>query len=269
VSATSLTPRPKFSTSLLVQIRVVAALLIREAQAKYTQETLGFFWNIAEPMMLTLGVIVLWTFTPAVEARGQVSIFAIALTAYSHIQLWRLIVLGSIGSIKRDGWLFYHQNVKMFDVFLARGILVSLSIFTSFVIVACAGILFDLMKPAHDPGLIVAGWFVDTVFVMSFASVVAGVSEFSEYTERVLHPLLYLTLPLTGAFTLAIWLPPRLRAIVDWSPLAEACELFRAGVLPESVKTIWSLPYILCCSLVLFLIGIPLMNHARKIISVQ
>jgi capsular polysaccharide transport system permease protein len=269
MSATSLTPRPKFSTSLLVQIRVVTALIVREAQAKYSKETLGFFWTIAEPMILTIGVIILWTFTPAVEARGQVSIFAIALTAYSHIQLWRLVVLGSIGSIKHDGWLFYHQNVKMFDVFLARGILLSLSIFASFVIVACAGILLDFMRPLSDSGLVVAGWCVDTFFVMSFASVVAGLSELSEFVEKLLHPLLYLTLPLTGAFTLAIWLPPRLRAIVDWSPLAEACELFRAGVLPESVKTIWSLPYILGCSLLLFLIGIPLMNHARKIISVQ
>jgi len=45
--------------------------------------------------------------------------------------------------------------------------------------------------------------------------------------------------------------------------------MFRAGVFPDSVKTIWSLQYILGCSLVLFLIGIPLMKHARKIIVVQ
>jgi capsular polysaccharide transport system permease protein len=110
---------------------------------------------------------------------------------------------------------------------------------------------------------------VDTVFVLSFASMVAGFSELSEFTEKILHPLMYLTLPLTGAFTLTAWLPPRARVIVDWSPLANACEMFRAGVFPESVKTTWSLSFILGSSLVLFLIGIPLMVQARKIISVQ
>ena len=104
---------------------------------------------------------------------------------------------------------------------------------------------------------------------MSFASVVAGMSEFSEIFEKILHPVMYLSLPLTGAFTLTSWLPPRARAIVDWSPLANACEMFRAGVFPLSVKTTWSLSYMLACSLALLLIGLPLMRKARNIIDVQ
>jgi len=267
-SRDSIRLRPKFWTSLAVQARVVSALMVREAHAKYSKETLGFFWTIAEPLILTVGVIVLWSVTRGGEGRGEISMFALALTAYSHIQLWRLISLSALGSVKASGWLFYHQNVKMFDVFLARGFLISLSIFASFVIVAAVGVLFDFMPPVRDPGLTVAGWCVDTIFCLSFASVVAGLSEFSDIVEKILHPLMYLTLPLTGAFTMTSWLPPRLRVLVDWSPLANACEMFRSGVFPESVKTVWSLPYILGSSLVLFLIGIQLMNTARKRISV-
>ncbi len=269
MSITSLNRRPGFLQSLAIQTRVVAALMVREAHAKYSQETLGFFWTIAEPMILTIGVILLWTFTGRSESRGEVTVFAMALTGYSHIQLWRLLSMESIGSIKRSGWLFYHQNVKMFDVFLARGLLTSLGIFTSFVIVAAAGVLFGFMAPVRDPGFVVWAWCVDTIFVMSFASIVTGLSEFSEIVEKLLHPLLYLTLPLTGAFTLTSWLPPRARAVVDWSPLANASEMFRAGVFPESVKTTWSLSFILGSSLVMFLIGIPLMKRARRIIDVQ
>jgi len=261
--------RLKFSATFAVQMRVVAALMVREAQARYSQETLGFFWTIAEPMILTAGVIVLWSVTGRGEGRGQVSIFALALTAYSHVQLWRQISTGALGSVKASGWLFYHQNVKLFDVFLARGFLISLSVFTSFVIVATFGALFDFMPPVRDPGLTVAAWGVDTFFCMSFASVVAGLSEISELVEKLIHPLMYLTLPLTGAFTLTSWLPPQARVIVNWSPLANACEMFRAGVFPDSIKTTWSLSYILISSLVLFLIGIPLMNQARKLINVQ
>jgi capsular polysaccharide transport system permease protein len=261
--------RPSFLASLALQVRVVVALMIREAQAKYTQETFGFFWTVAEPMILTIGVILLWTVTGRSEARGEVTVFAMALTAYSHVQLWRLTVLESLGSIKHSGWLFYHQNVKMFDTFLARVLLTSLSVFTSFAIVASAGVLFNFMAPVRDPGFVVGAWCVDTIFVASFASVVAGLSEFSELVEKLLHPVMYLSLPLTGAFTLASWLPPRARVLVDWSPLANACEMFRAAVFPESVKTIWSLPFILGSSLILFLIGIPLMTRARKIITVQ
>ena len=270
MSATGATRGPRFSASLRVQLRVVAALMVREAQARYSPETLGFFWTIAEPTILTLGVIVLWTLSPRHLTSGQqASVFALALTAYSHLQLWRMVVLGSIGSIRRDGWLYYHQNVRMFDVFLARSLLTSLSVFASFVVIAVAGVLFGLMPPVSDPGLIVAAWCVDTLFVMSFATVVAGVSEFSEFAEKIIHPAMYLTLPLSGAFTMTSWLSPRARMVVDWSPLANACEMFRAGVFPESVKTVWSLPFILLSALFLFVIGIPLMIEARKRISVQ
>ena len=269
MSSTAVGRGPKFSSSLMIQMRVILALMVREAQAKYSQETLGFFWTIGEPLILTCGVILLWSATNRMEGPGQIPIFALALTAYTHIQLWRLVVNGSLGSIKQAGWLFYHQNVRLFDVFVARGLLISMSIFTSFIIVASVGVLFNFMPPVRDPGMVVAAWCVDTLFCMSFASVVAGLSEFSEIVEKLLHPLMYLTLPLTGAFTMASWLPPRARVIVEWSPLANICEMFRYAVFPLSVKTIWNLPFVLACTLVLFVIGIPLMNKARTMINVQ
>ncbi len=269
MSTSGIAGRQRFSKSFMIQMRVIFALMIREAYSKYSQETLGFFWIIAEPMLLTCGVIILWTVTGRGEARGQVTIFAMALTAYSHIQLWRQTVASSMGMIRNSGWLYYHQNVKMFDVFVAQSILISIGIFTSFVIVAAVGTLFDFMQPVRDPGLVVAAWCVDTLFCMSFATVVAGVTELSELIEKFVHPLMYLTLPLTGAFTLTSWLPPRARSIIDWSPLANACEMFRAGVFPEAVKTTWSLSFILGSALALFLIGIPLMIKARKIVDVR
>lgn len=269
MSTTAVGRGPKFSSSLAIQIRVILALLIREAQAKYSQETFGFFWTVAEPLLLTCGVIFLWSMTNRVEGPGQVPIFALAVTAYSHIQLWRMVVLSSMSSIKNSAWLFYHQNVNMFDVFLARSLLISISIFTSFVIIVTVGALFGFMSPVRDPGMAVAAWCVDTLFVMSFATVVAGLSEFSEIVEKLLHPIMYLTLPLTGAFAMAAWLPPRYRVVVEWSPLANICEMFRYAVFPLNVKTIWDLPFVLVCTLALFVIGIPLMKKARTMVNVQ
>jgi capsular polysaccharide transport system permease protein len=249
-------------------MRVVVALLIREAQGRYSQETLGFFWTIAEPLILTCGVILLWTVSGRGEGHGKVGVFAMGLTGYSHIQLWRMTVLSAIGSIRGNAWLYYHHNVNAFDVFLARSLLLSLSILASFVLLATVGILFDLMDPVRDPGLIVAAWCLDTLFCMSFAMVMAGLSETSEFVDKILHPAMYITLPLTGAFTMTSWLPPRVRVVIDWSPLANLCEMFRAGVFPLSVKTSWSLPLIVGSTLILFAIGLPLMSYARSRITV-
>ena len=269
MSSSDARPRVSLFTSLAVQLRVIRALMIREAQGKYSVETLGFFWVIAEPLILTCGVIALWLITDRGKGHGDVSIVALALTAYSHIQLWRLTVLPSIHSIRNSGWLLYHHNVHVIDVIVARAMLLSVAIFTSFVIVCSICVLFDVFPPVRDPGLIIAAWCLDTLFIFSFAVVIAGVSELSEFVEKILHPLMYLTLPLTGAFTLTAWLPPRARIIMEWSPLANAIEMFRAGVYPISVKTYWSVPLILFSSLFLLTIGVPLVLYARRQIQVQ
>ncbi len=262
-------PKVPLFTSFAMQLRTIGALLIREAQSRHSTETLGFFWVIAEPLLLTCGVIVLWTLTRGEAKHASVGIVALALTAYSHIQLWRMTVLGAIHSLKRSGWLFYHQNVTALDILLAHGALLSVSIFTSFVLVCSVCVMFDIFPPVRDPGLIVAAWLLDTLFCMSFAMVVAGLSELSEFIEKVLHPVMYLTLPLTGAFTMTSWLPARARVIIDWSPLANACEMFRAGVFPLAVKTSWSAPYILVTSLALLTVGLPLVTYARRQLRVQ
>jgi capsular polysaccharide transport system permease protein len=271
MSSSNARPKVSLSASLAVQLRTIRALLIREAQSRYSTETLGFFWVIAEPLILTCGVIALWTLT---RERGgkyaSVGIVPLALTGYSHLQLWRLTVLGSIHSLRHNAWLFYHQNVTTLDILLARGLLVSVSVFASFVLVCSVGLMFDnIFPPVRDPGLIVAAWCLDTLFCISFAIVVAGLSELSEFIEKVIHPLMYLTLPLTGAFTMTSWLPPRARVVMEWSPLADACEMFRAGLFPLAVKTSWSAPYILVTSLALLTVGLPLVTYARRQIRVQ
>ena len=268
MSSSDARPRVSLFTSLAVQWRIIRALMIREAQAKYTVETLGFFWVIAEPLMLTCGVIVLWTLTRQGGKGVNISIVALALTAYSHIQLWRLTVLGSIRAIRRQAWLFYHQHVNALDILLAQGLLQSVSIFTSFVLLCSVCVMFDIFPPVRDPGLIVAAWSLDSLFCISFSIAVAALSELSEFVEKIIHPALYLTLPLTGAFTMTSWLPPRARVWIEWSPLANACEMFRAGVFPLSVKTYWSVPYILISSLALLSVGLTLLTHARRQISV-
>lgn len=269
MSSSDARPRVSLSTSLAVQLRVIRALMIREAQGKYSVETLGFFWVIAEPLILTCGVIALWLITDRGKGHGDVSIVALAITAYSHIQLWRLVVLPSIHSIRSSGWLLYHHNVHVIDVIVARAMLLSVAIFTSFVIVTSTCVLFDVFPPVRDPGLIIAAWCLDTLFIFSFAVVIAGISELTEFVEKIIHPLLYLTLPLTGAFTLTAWLPPRMRIILEWSPLANAIEMLRCGVYPISVKTYWSVPLILISSLILLTIGVPLVLFARRQIQVQ
>jgi capsular polysaccharide transport system permease protein len=256
------------AANLRGQWRVILALMIREGQAKYTTKTLGFFWNVGEPLLLTCGVIVLWLVTNRGEGHGNINVIALALTAYTHVQLWRRTVLPSLILLHHTGWMFYHQDIHVFDVVIAGTLIESVSIFTSFTIIAMACILFGAMDPIRDPGLVLAAWCLDTLFCFSFSLFMAGVAGLSEMVERLMHALMYLTLPLTGAFAMTAWLPPRFRVIVEWVPLANAIEMFRAGVFHLDVKTYYSVPLIVFSSLFFIAIGLPVIEYARRKVDI-
>jgi capsular polysaccharide transport system permease protein len=256
------------AASLRGQWRVILALMIREGQAKYRNNTLGFFWTIGEPLVLTCGVIALWLITNRAEGHGNISVIALAVTAYTHLQLWRRTVNPSLVLLHHSGWMFYHQDIHILDAVIALTLIESVSIFASFTIISTLSILFGAMEPIRDPGLVVAAWCLDTLFCFSFSLFMAGMSGLSEMVERLMHPLMYLTLPLTGAFTMTAWLPPRFRVIVEWVPLANAVEMLRAGVFPIDVKTYYSVPLIVFSSLFFIAIGLPIIEYARRTIDI-
>ena len=54
-----------FVESLMIQVRVVGALLMREIITRYGRNNIGFLWLFVEPLLLTLVIVLLWKFLRA------------------------------------------------------------------------------------------------------------------------------------------------------------------------------------------------------------
>lgn len=256
--------RPSLVASIYTQLRVIVTLMLREGQGDYTRETLGFFWTIGEPLVLTVGVILMWSLRGKDAQHADVSIVVMALTAYTHLNLWRRGVLGSLHIIRSSGWLFYHPRITALDTIVAHVLMKAVSILTSFTLLYIFLVLFKLMDPARDFGVVLAGYALDVLFTLSFSIFMAGICELNEIVEKVTHPLMYLTLPLSGAFFLTAWLPPQYRWIQEWAPMANAVEMMRAGMFSLSIKTYYSVPLILLFSLFFVTLGLPILKYARR-----
>jgi ABC-type polysaccharide/polyol phosphate export permease len=53
MSVSAARSKPSLFASVKAQLRLIVALLIREGQANHTTKTLGFFWQIGEPLLFT------------------------------------------------------------------------------------------------------------------------------------------------------------------------------------------------------------------------
>ncbi|MHB8886178.1 MAG: ABC transporter permease [Methylovirgula sp.] len=257
----------KLTEKVRVQIGVIYALFIRDALARYGHESLGFFWIIAEPLLFTVGIMILWNIIG--EGHGKIAITAFALTAYTMLTLFRHMSLGFVYLLRHNAGILFHSNVSPLDLLVSRGLIETVGCLGTFFVVYVPLALLGVIDPMRDPLLLFGAWFLAAWYSFSFGLVVEGLAELNETVERVIPAVMYLTLPLTGAFTMQSWLPDKLRNILSYAPLVNLMEMYRCGMFNGNVTTYWNLPYILYWCLGQTVVGLLLIENAREHIRID
>src|SRR5437764_8624390 len=123
--------RPSFWACLKINARVVGALVMREGTTRFGHENLGFFWVIGEPIVLTVGVMLMWTVGGQTHGHG-IGVVPFALTGYTMITLWRHLSGKQVHAIRVNMGLLFHRNISLIDVLLARCVLETFAILAAF-----------------------------------------------------------------------------------------------------------------------------------------
>src|SRR5437763_16993654 len=105
---------------------------MREIVTRYVRHNLGFMWVLAEPMMFTLGVVIVWSLMRTHTTRLPVIPFVV--TGYSSLLLWRNTIGRCGNAVDPNRSLIHHRNVWMLDLFVAELNLGSFVICNSFLI---------------------------------------------------------------------------------------------------------------------------------------
>jgi capsular polysaccharide transport system permease protein len=252
-----------FSRGLKVQARCLYALMVREMMMRYGRDNLGFLWVFIEPMLLCVGVILLWSAIHAPFEHG-IQVVAFVLTGYMPLTLWRHITLqAGVLPFKRNLNLLYHRHVSLLDVFLIKIVLETAGSTTAFLLVSCVLVATNVIAPPNDVGLVIAGWLAMAVWSTGVALLSALVTEWSELSEKFVPVFQYLSLPLSGCFFMVEWLPSSAQYLVSFNPSVHCYEMVRAGFFGNSVQTFYSPWFPVICGLSLFAAGIGFINAMR------
>lgn len=260
--------RPTFWGSLSINARIIGALLMRDGTIRYGHENLGFFWVIGEPLILTVGVMGMWTITGQTHGHG-VGVVPFALSGYTMITLWRHLTGHAIHSIRNNMGLLFHRNITMLDVLVARSLLEIVGILTAFFVSWTPLTLLGFIDPMPDPLLFFGGYMLQGWFGMAFGLLVSALSEIFESTEQILPPVLYITLPFTGVFSMSDWLPQSWREVIAWSPLATNVEMLRAGMFSGDMNFYYYPAYTIGWCVFLTAAALPLVQYARRFVPIH
>jgi len=220
-------------------------------------------WMFVEPMIFTLGVAALWTFS-GMHTSSRLPIVAFAVTGYSSVLLWRNMPGRCVSAVGPNLALMYHRNVKVLDIYLSRLLLEVCGATISFVILGGIFVSIGSMPFPEDILKILLGWGMLAWFGASLAITVGALSEMWEVVEKIWHPITYLMFPLSGAMFMVDWLPDQAKVLIMYLPMVHGVEILREGYFGSAVRAHYDIPYMAVICLCLSFVGLSLCREVGK-----
>jgi capsular polysaccharide transport system permease protein len=247
----------------VVQLRCLDALMVRDLMKRYGRGNLGFFWILIEPMILTVGVMFMWSAMKGSQDRG-IDVVVLVLTGYMPLTLWRHLTNAGVFALRASASLLYHRHVTPLDSVMSRLVLEFAGTTAALFVVTGVLMTAGLIAPIHDLGLAVLAWFCMGLLSFAVALIICALTEWSEVWERFIAPFQYLMLPISGAFFMLDWMPPQTRQYFLYNPTVHIFEAFRHGFIGDDTQTYHNLLYPFAYGLITMLLGMWLLERARN-----
>jgi len=231
--------RAELARSLVIQLRVLGALLMREIITRYGRHNIGFMWVFVEPMMFTGGVIAVWSLVHTHSTKLPLIPFVV--TGYSTVLLWRNTIGRCGNALEPNRALLHHRNVRVIDFFIARLLLEIAGASISFMTLSTLLGLAGLMPLPDDILKMIIAWLLLAWLSMCLGMVIGSLSAVWEPADRIWHVLSYLFLPLSGAFFLVDWIPARAQRLALLVPTVDCTELLREGLFGARIHAHYNL----------------------------
>lgn len=258
----------EFREGWRIQVRTIQALFVRDLMLRYGRGNIGFAWSVLEPMLLTLGVMVIWTVMGGHEKSGATAV-EMVLTGYMPLTLWRHLTGPVINMFRSSASLMYHRRVTLLDMFFGRQLLEFVGTTAAFVVVYTTLFLFGMIKGTYDWGFLILGWLMMCWIGIAFGAFLAALTERYDVAERFIQPMQYLNIPISGAFYMVDWLPYWAQQAIAWHPLVHVYEVFRAGYFGPMFVTHYDFWYYIAWAFGLSFIGLRAVYRVRSHVRLQ
>jgi capsular polysaccharide transport system permease protein len=213
---------------LVVQGRVIGAIVMRELHTRFGRDNIGYLWMFVEPMLLAVAISGVHL---AIHARLPygMEVVPFYLAGYTPFLMFRQIVNRAPATIESNRTLLFHRQITLFDLLLARGLLDLIA--TSLALFMLLGVttLVGLGELPDRPLLVFEGLLLMFWLSLGFAMPLAALAEVSSTVDKLTHPATYIMMPLSGIFFLAEQVPPYYRRILEWGPVIHITQLIRMG----------------------------------------
>lgn len=252
-----------FKESLIIQKRVLGALMMREIITRYGRKNIGFLWLFIEPMLMTLMIVLLWKYARASHF-SSLNIVAFMITGYPMAMMWRNASNRAIGAITANQSLLYHRNVRVLDTILARMLLEISGATIAQIVIMLALIFIGWIPMPVDVFYMLMAWVLMAWFAIGLGLVICSIAFHIESFGKLWSTFSFILLPISGAMFFVYSLPQTIREYALKIPMIHGTEMLRHGYFGGVMPTFEHPWYLVVCNIVLTLLGLILVRHFSK-----
>lgn len=257
-----------FWESLMIQKRVIGALIIRETITRYGRSNIGFLWLFVEPLLVTFIIVLIWKFLRAGQVSGF-NVVSFVITGYPMVMMWRNVTGRAVGSIDANTSLLYHRNVRVLDTIFARMFLEIAGATVAQIAITAILFLIGWIEQPSDIFYMLIAWMLMAWFAMGLGLVICSIAFKYEAFGKIWSTITFVSLPLSGVFFFVHALPVVMQEYLLWIPMIHGTEMFRGGYFGSSVITMENPWFLVLCNMILTFFGLAMVADFSKGVEPQ
>jgi capsular polysaccharide transport system permease protein len=244
------------------QIRIIFALAMRELHTRFGSNQTGFVWLFIEPLLLSSAIAGFKWAVGMGQTYPGVPIFVFAIVSYLPYFMFRSIVGRAPGTIRANMALLYHTRVKLLDVVLSRHLLETAAVVVVMAFIVLGVVMWTNIVPSSIP-TIALGLLLLFLLANGLGMLAAAAAAVWKVAEKLIAPMVYLTLPFSGALVALHSLDPGFRSVLLWNPQAHVHEMVREGFFGDLLPSYYSIGYVLFAVGIVNLLGFAALRAVR------
>lgn len=221
--------RPSLLRGFLNQQAVLHALILREMQARYGRDNIGFLWMIAEPMMLASVITTLHLVANLGQHATSMGPYPFTIIGYCVFIIFRNSFNRADGALDSSTTLMFHAQITPFDVMLAKAVVEMVGAVVALAFLMSLGIMLGLAEFPARPLYLFGAIVAMALWTFGLMLMIASYTHTSHVIGRFVHPTSYFMFPLSGAFFTVDFLPAWAREYLLWNPMVTIFEAARYG----------------------------------------
>jgi capsular polysaccharide transport system permease protein len=236
-------------------LRVVFALILRETGSRDTRNSLGFLWNLIDPIA-TIGILSIAFSIISRNARLGTSFQLYYVTGVVPFHLYTAIASRVAGSVRFSRPLLGFPSVTILDALLARFLLISFTNILVFVILLVGVNEYYDLRIHPDVGSIILALTMAMAFGLGVGTLNAVLFVASPTYESIFSIVTRPLMLASGVLFLIGDLPDKVFNLLKWNPCAHFVGELRHAFYPEYDTSFVSPGYVFLVSGICFTLGL-------------